>query len=43
MSSSASTLPDDELDKLAEAIRRAVPEVPVEAYYGADAAAQMGR
>ena len=41
MSSSASTLPDDELDKLAEAICRAVPEVTVETYYGADARPQQ--
>jgi wyosine [tRNA(Phe)-imidazoG37] synthetase (radical SAM superfamily) len=40
MSPSASTLPDDELDKLAEAIRQAVPEVTVEAYYGTDAKPQ---
>jgi hypothetical protein len=41
MSPVASALPDNELDKLAEAIRRAVPEVPIEAYYGADAAPQQ--
>ena len=40
MSPSARFLPDDELDKLAQAVRRAVPELPVEAYYGADAGPQ---
>ncbi len=40
MSPSARALPNDELDRLAEAVRQAVPEVPVEAYYGADAAPQ---
>ena len=36
LSPSASMLPDDELDALADAVRQAVPRVPVEAYYGTD-------
>lgn len=39
-SSSARALPDDELDKLAAAVRQAVPEVKVETYYGTDAKPQ---
>jgi len=41
MSPSARALPDDELDKLAKAVRQAVPELTVETYYGADAAPQV--
>jgi len=40
MSPSARTLPDDDLDKLAQAVRQAVPEVKVETYYGTDAKPQ---
>lgn len=40
LSPSASSLPDDELDVLAEAVKQAVPEVPVETYYGTNAKPQ---
>ncbi len=40
LSPSASSLPDEQLDALADTVRQAVPEVPVEAYYGTDAKPQ---
>jgi wyosine [tRNA(Phe)-imidazoG37] synthetase (radical SAM superfamily) len=39
-SPTAAALDDAELDKIADEVRRAVPELPVEVYYGADAPAQ---
>jgi len=41
MSPSAGALPDNELDELAQAVRQALPEVHVEAYYGTDAKPQQ--
>ena len=41
LSPSARALPDHELDALADTVRQAVPQVPVETYYGADAAPQQ--